>query len=404
VRGWDERILARAWKARQTDRVNTPKTKIAPRTALMMSGGGARAAYQVGFLRSLARLRPDLELPILTGVSAGAINAAFLAAHPGPFASAVADLSKLWLSLSDDKVYRVGAFGLGTNAVRWGLGLLTGGRVRPGRGMVDTEPLDETLRAALGPRGGPADGSIDGIGANIQRGRLDALAITAASYDTGRSVTFVQGPAIEGWERANRRSRAARIRVEHVLASAALPFLFPAVQIGDAWYGDGGMRLTAPFSPAIHLGADRIVAISTRHPKSEVEAEEQISRGYPSVARVAGVVLNSIFLDQFDGDALRLERINQLVENRGADPRDGLRAIDLLVLRPSRDLGMLANDFEPRQPRTLRFLTRGLGTRKLRSNDLLSLIMFQPDYLARLVDLGEADAEARKDELAAFLG
>lgn len=365
----------------------------------MMSGGGARAAYQVGFLRSLARLRPDLELPILTGVSAGAINAAFLAAHRGTFASAVADLARLWLSLDDDQVYDVGAFGLGTNAIRWGLGLMTGGRIRPGRGMVDTAPLARTMKAALGAD----DDAIPGIAENLRDGRLEALALTATSYTTGRSITFVQGPAIPGWDRGNRRSRAARIRVEHVLASSALPFLFPAVAIGDAWYGDGGMRLTAPFSPAIHLGADRILAISTRHPPTELELEQQVSPGYPSVARVAGVVMNSIFLDQFDGDALRLERINRLVEDLREEDRDGMRAVNLLVLRPSRDLGVLANDFEPRQPRTLRFLTRGLGTRKLRSNDLLSLIMFQPDYLARLVELGEADAEERAAEIAAFL-
>jgi NTE family protein len=365
----------------------------------MMSGGGARAAYQVGLLRSLARLRPDLGLPILTGVSAGAINAAFLAAHRGSFASAVADLSKLWLSLDDDQVFRVGAFGLATNAVRWGVGLLTGGRVRPGRGLVDTAPLARTLDRAMGCEGGV----VPGIAEKLRAGRLDALAITATSYNTGRSITFVQGPAISGWDRGDRMSRAARISIEHVLASSALPFPFPAVSIGDAWYGDGGMRLNAPFSPAIHLGADRILAISTRHPPDEHESEMHVSLGYPTAARVAGVVMNSIFLDQFDGDALRLERINRLVEDVPEQARGGLRVVRALVLRPSRDLGMLANDFEPRQPRTVRFLTRGLGTRGLRSNDLLSLIMFQPDYLARLVDLGEEDAEARRDELAAFL-
>jgi NTE family protein len=364
-----------------------------------MSGGGARAAYQVGFLRCLARSRPNLPLPILTGVSAGAINAVFLAAHPGPLGRAVADLSALWLSLDDDQVYRVGAFGLATNAVRWGVGLLTGGRLKPGRGLVDTTPLRRTLERALGAD----DGDVPGIAANFRAGRLDALAISATSYDTGASITFVQGPAIPAWDRGARRSRAARIRVEHTMASTALPFLFPAVQIGAEWYGDGGMRMIAPFSPAIHLGADRILAISTRHPPTPREAEEPVSVGYPSVARIAGVVLSSIFLDQFDGDALRLERINRLVTGHPEEQRDGLRHVRALVLRPSRDLGKLANDFEPRQPRTVRFLTRGLGTRDLRSNDLLSLIMFQPDYLARLVELGEADAEERAAEIAAFL-
>jgi NTE family protein len=365
----------------------------------MMSGGGARAAYQVGLLRCLARHRPEIDLPILTGVSAGAINAAFLANHTGSFVRAVEDLSALWLSLEAQDVFRVGALGLGTNAVRWGAGLLTGGRVRTGRGLVDTAPLRGTLlRAMHSP-----DGELEGIPLNLRSGRLDAVAITASSYTTGRSVTFVQGTAIPYWERANRRSRAAILRVEHVQASSALPFLFPAVQIGDAWYGDGGMRLTAPFSPAIHLGADRILAISTRYLQSDAEAEEPMSLGYPPTARVAGVVMNAIFLDQFDGDALRLERINKLVADLPPEKRDGLRPVRAMILRPSRDLGKLANDFEPRLPKTLRFFTRGLGTRKLRSNDLLSLIMFQPDYLQRLVHLGEEDAEERRAELLAFV-
>jgi NTE family protein len=376
------------------------ETKIRSRLALMMSGGGARAAYQVGFLRCLARHRPDIELPILTGVSAGAINAAFLGNHRGPFSSAVEDLSALWLSLRAEEVFSIGALGLGSNALHWGLGLLTGGRVRPGRGLVDTSPLRRTLLHALHSH----DGELDGIPENLRSGRLDAIAITASSYRTGRSVTFVQGTGIPYWERSHRRSRAAQLRLEHVEASAALPFLFPAVQVGDAWYGDGGMRLTAPFSPAIHLGSDRILAISTRYFQSEAEAEEPMSEGYPSTARVAGIVMNAIFLDQFDGDALRLERINRLVQDIPEDKRDGLRPVRALILRPSCDLGKLANDFEPRLPRTLRFFTRGLGTRDLRSNDLLSLIMFQPDYLQRLVHLGEEDAEDRRAELLAFVG
>jgi NTE family protein len=369
------------------------------RLALIMSGGGARAAYQVGLLRCIARHRPAIRMPILTGVSAGAINAAFLGNHPGPFARAVEDLSALWLSLEVEGVFRVGALGLASNALHWGLGLLTGGRLRPGRGLVDTSPLGKTLHRALRS----PDGSLDGIPKNLRSGALDALAITASSYTTGRSVTFVQGAGIPYWERSHRRSRAAQLRVEHVLASASLPFLFPAVRIGEAWYGDGGMRLTAPFSPAIHLGADRILAISTRYMQSEAEAEEPMSVGYPSTARVAGVVMNAIFLDQFDGDALRLDRINSLVQRLSEEERDGLRPIRSLILRPSRDLGKLANEFEARLPRSIRFLTRGLGTRELRSNDLLSLIMFQPDYLQRLVHLGEEDAEDRLTELLSFL-
>jgi NTE family protein len=232
---------------------------------------------------------------------------------------------------------------------------------------------------------------------------LEALAITASSYTTGQSITWVQGRRAIHWERAQRVSQSAKISTRHVLGSCALPLFFPAVQVEGAWYGDGGMRLTAPFSPAVHLGADRILAISTRYARTREEADQPVIDGYPPPAQVAGVLLNSIFLDQFDGDALRLERINQLVAGLDEAQREGLRPIELCVLRPSRDLGKLANEFEPRLSRSFRFLTRGFGTQRTRSNDFLSLVMFQPDYLRTLLELGRADGARRAREVCAFL-
>ena len=368
--------------------------------ALVMSGGGARAAYQVGVLRSLARRRPELEIPIVTGVSAGAINAAFLAARPGEWVERVERLTELWSTLGTEHVFRTGPLGLFTQIAGWGLSLLSAGKIVPRRkGMVDTTPL----RAFLTWKLQAEDGVLVGVDENLKQGRLRAVAITTSSYTTGQSITWVQGAELPQWERANRRSRPCTLRVDHVLASSALPLFFPAVRIDGAWYGDGGMRLTAPLSPAIHLGARRILAISTRYEASPEEADAPVVLGYPPPAQVAGVLLNAIFLDQFDGDALRLERINQLLAHLPAERRGGFRPIQLLLLRPSRDLGRLANDYEPRLPRTFRFLTRGLGTRRARANDLLSLVMFQPDYLRRLIDLGEADAEARAAEIEAFL-
>jgi NTE family protein len=173
--------------------------------------------------------------------------------------------------------------------------------------------------------------------------------------------------------------------------------------VDGAWYGDGGIRLAAPLSPAVHLGARRIVAISTRYGRSREEADVPAMSGYPPPAQVAGVLLNAIFLDLLDGDALHLKQINQLVARLPEAERDGLRHIDLLVLRPSQDLGQLANQFEPELPSTFRFLTRGLGTRETRSNDLLSLVMFQSDYLRRLIEMGETDAAAQMDDIRQFL-
>lgn len=371
-----------------------------PDTALVMSGGGARAAYQVGFLRWVAQSFPELEPPIITGVSAGAINAAFLASRREPWPERVERLVDLWSGLRTEDVFRVGPLGLFSRVGTWGLSLVSGGRVKPPhRGLVDTTPLREFLLRVLESE----DGHLPGIAENLREERLRALAITASSYTTGQSVTWVEGCDISQWKRAGRRSETCKITVDHVLASASLPLFFPAVAVESAWFGDGGMRLTAPLSPAVHLGARRILAISTRYGKTPVEDDTPLVTGYPPPAQVAGVLLNSIFLDLFDGDAQRLERINRLLENVAPDARNNLRPIDLLLLRPSRDLGRLANDYEPRLPRTFRFLTRGLGTRDTRSNDLLSLVMFQPDYLQRLIELGEADAEARADEIEGFL-
>jgi len=369
--------------------------------ALVMSGGGARAAYQVGALRWMARRFPATRIPILTGVSAGAINAAFLGVHEGDFETRVERLCDVWSSLHVSEVFRVGTFGLFSHLIDSGLALVSGGHLRPKHhGMVDTAPLRKFLEhALLAPTG-----ELGGIARNLDLGNVRAVAITAASYTTGRSVTFVQGRDIELWERADRVSRSCTLRVEHVMGSAALPIFFPAVRIDNGYYGDGGMRLTAPLAPAVHLGAGRILAISTRHVPSLAETRMHVLEGYPPPAQIFGDVMSAIFLDQFDGDALRLERINQLLKELPPEKRGLLRPVELLMLRPSRDLGRLANEHEPKLPRTFRFLTRGLGTKQTRSNDLISLVMFQPDYLRRLLELGEEDAAERAGEIEAFLG
>lgn len=369
-----------------------------------MSGGGARAAYQVGLLRWLARRHPELRLSILTGVSAGAINAAFLASHTTSFPERVDSLVDLWRSLTAEQVFRVDTFSLGRNVLRLGIKLVSGGAfaVPRAHAAVDTAPLWNLLTRAL-----KADGErLPGIAENLRRGDLRAVAITTSSYTTNQSITWVQGCegcGIEQWERAHRRSFNTEIQVRHVMASSALPMLFPAVKIGGQWFGDGGIRLTAPLSPAVHLGADKILAISTRYQASPSEADEHDVPGYPPPAQILGTILNSIFLDQFDADALTMERVNKILEAVPAMRERGFRPVKMLVLRPSCDLGRLANDYEMKLPGTFRFLTRGLGTKETRANDLLSLVMFQPDYLTRMIELGEADAQQRGDEIDAFL-
>jgi NTE family protein len=368
---------------------------------IVMGGGGARAAYQVGFLRSLARRYPHLEIPYVTGVSAGAINAAHLAAHHGTFQQAVEELTRLWGDLHVEHVFRTDSVSLGRQVLGTLKGLASGGHADPDRlrGLVDTEPLREFLTEALHS----VDGEITGVAYNLARGRLKALALSTSSYTTGQSVTWVQGQGISEWERPVRRSRNTVLTVEHVMASAALPMFFPAIRLADGWYGDGGIRLTAPLSPALHLGARRIIAISTRYDRSIEEADRPAVHGYPPPAQIIGVLMNAVFLDLMDQDAMRLERLNTLLERLEPEERLGLRPVKLMVLRPSLDLGRLAGRYEPRLPRVFRFLTRGLGTRATESPDFLSLILFQPDYLQALIETGEKDAELRADEIDAFL-
>ena len=369
---------------------------------LVMGGGGARAAYQVGLLRALARARPNLEVPIITGVSAGAINAAHLAAHQGTFAEAVEDLVRLWGSLSLDQVFRVDPRHLVTNALRWALQLASGGLLgQPAiRSLLDTAPLWTFLREALGER----DGRIPGIEENTRSGRLHAVAISTSSYSTGRSITWVQGARAREWARPHRRAVNARIAVEHVMASAAIPLFFPAVCVGGEWFGDGGVRLSAPLSPALHLGADRILAIPTRHDRLATEAETPMFTGYPPPVQVIGSLMNAIFLDLLDQDAWRVETMNQLLRKIEPENRDGLKVIRLLTVRPSRDLGRLAREFEGQLPSVLKFLVRGLGTRLTESPDVLSFLLFDPGYIKLMLDMGERDGEARLGEIEAMLG
>jgi NTE family protein len=371
--------------------------------AAVLTGGGARGAYQVGVLRALARHFPGLRIPVLFGVSAGAVNATFLAQHQGTFAEAAEDLAARWTSLTPEQVFRVDASQLASNGAHWLLRLASGGRLaaRSTRGLVDTQPLREFLERTLGARSGE---QLAGIEANLARGSLRALALGTTNYATGQSIIWIQGREIATWERPKRRSMHTRIGVEHIMASAALPLFFPAVRIGQDWYGDGGLRLTAPLSPALHLGADKILAVSTRFERSQEEANRPDVVGYPPPAQILGVMYNAIFLDLIDQDVLRMERMNRMLAKLPPDERNGMRIADILVIRPSQDLGRLARGYEPRLPGMFRWLTRGLGTRETSSPDVLSLLMFQDDYLARLIALGESDAEAQIADISAFLG
>jgi NTE family protein len=372
-----------------------------PQLALVLGGGGARAAYQVGVLRGIASRFPQFRAPLLTGVSAGAINVAHLANHVGPWPEKIEDLMGLWRRLHFDDVFSVEALAVIWRVTRIGLRLSVG--LPPGvaraHSMVDTRPLRSFLQRNLGCETGP----LPGIARNIAAGDLIAIALTALNYDTGETITFVEGKAIEDWERPLRKGRNIRMTVEHIMASAALPLLFGAIAIDDEWYGDGGIRLVAPLSPAIHLGADRLLVISTHYEMPPFCKLKKKGAGPPSPAVVLGALYDAVFLDQLDQDAEQIERINKLLTKLQPQDRQGLREVHTVVIRPSEDIGMLANDFEERLPRAIRYFMRRFGSQEAEEQDLISTILFHRDYIEELLKLGERDAERHADQIAKLL-
>jgi NTE family protein len=359
---------------------------------LVLTGGGARAAYQVGVLQTVSERLPDTCLPIVTGVSAGAINAAYLAAAPAPLGTAVRGLKTEWERLRSETIYGKGLGAWLHSAARW---IRPGASSRPqappeGRAVFDTHALRAFLSDSI---------RFEGIEENLRSGRLLAAALTATSYETGRSVTFVDGaPEVPLWTRSHRVAVRTRLTLDHVMASSAIPLVFPAVRLNDGFYGDGSVRQTFPLSPAIHLGADRILAIATRPSQTAPGA----SALPPSPARALGLLLDSVFMDHLDADAEVLGRANRLIEAAGAGV-EGLKPVELLMLRPSRDLESIAAEWSHRLPRTLRLAVQGLGGARPGSLGFLSYLAFDPEFTGRLIELGSADAKSHWALIERFL-
>jgi NTE family protein len=370
--------------------------------ALVLPGGGARSAYQVGAVRCLARHLPGLRFPIITGSSGGALSAVFYAAHPGSLAAAAAELAGIWRALRVEDVFRVDVPTLARHLVSWATHLVSGGgALAPDvRGFVDTRPLRDTIERGAAT----VDGELIGITRNLRRGALKAVALITLNYSTGQTVTWVQGADLKPWDQPQRRSFNTRLTVDHVMASAALPLFFPAVRLGDEWYGDGGVRMLTPLGPALRLGATRILAISPQHEPSEEEAGRPRLAGYPPPAQILGNLLQAVFLDALDEDVRRLTMMNPLLERLPPAERGDLKPVAIEVLRPSADLGALAAAYEPRLPHAFRYLMRSLGTREASSSTSLSLLMFQGDYIEKLMELGERDALAKLPEIAELVG
>jgi NTE family protein len=372
---------------------------------LVLSGGGARGAYQVGAILALAEILGQKTAPfsVLAGVSAGAINTVPLGIGADNFPGTARHLAEIWRSLTPERVYRTDAPNLTRLGARWIKDLTMGGVLGGSRStfLLDTQPLRELLEREL---------DCSRLQEHITSGALRGIAVSATNYLTGSTVTFFDGaPEIKPWVRHGRVSLREQISVDHILGSAAIPVFFPPVNVNGKLFGDGGIRMTTPLSPAIHLGAEKIVAIGIRYRRSleqTLAMNQEPATTNVSIAQISGVLLNAVFLDSLDNDIERLERINRTLgfvpdADRKKNP-DFLRRIPALVLRPSQDLGRLAADQYDKFPAMLRHLLRGIGATGDSGWDLLSYVAFQPGYVNTLIELGRNDTLARRAEVERF--
>ena len=375
-----------------------------PVTGLILSGGGARAAYQVGVLSAIADLLPDAAhnpFPVIVGTSAGAINAVALGCGALHFTDAIRQLAKVWQGFHSHQVYRSDWPGVVRQAGRFiGHSLLGIGREVP-VALLDNSPLRQLLEREL---------DLSGIGASLARRRLRALAVTAFGYESGHAVTFYQSRAeIAPWQRHGRVGLRSRLDFEHLLASAAIPVIFPPVKVSREYFGDGALRQLAPISPALHLGATRVLVLGVSGSSDSLRQHPSrpLTGTPPSLAQISGHMLNSTFIDSLEGDIELLDRINRMnrllpaAEVTGAP---GFQSVEVLVVSPSQPLDQIAARHRRELPRALRFFLRGAGATRSSGAGVLSYLLFEAGYCNELIELGYQDAMTQKDKLSQFLG
>lgn len=374
-----------------------------PKVGLILSGGGARAAYQVGVLKAISELMPKGSanpFPIICGTSAGAINSAALAIYGARFSDAVGRLSKIWRNFRVHHVFRSDFPGIMKSGAHWLAALFLGGLGKHNpASLLDRAPLCRLLKKYM---------PCDRIAQSLEDGVVESIAITASSYSSGKSVIFYQtGKKITPWFRARRYGKEEVITEDHLMASSAIPFIFSAIRLGNEYFGDGSMRQTAPISPVLHMGADKVLVIGVTN--SDIETGVNFDEPeYPSLAQIAGHILNSIFLDSMEADLERLQRINKTLgmipshhlEEHGSK----LKPVDVLVIEPTQDLQLISSKYISSLPWTIRFLLRGVGAFNKNGSSLISYLMFEKPYCRELISLGYADAMQRKNEIIEFMG
>lgn len=371
-----------------------------PKVGLVLTGGGARAAYQIGVLRAISSMLPEGSrnpFPVICGTSAGAINAASLAVSARNYHEGVRQLVGIWENFHVDQVYRSDPIGILYNSLRLlsSLVLNKHGAIS----LLDGSPLTELLSSRL---------PFQGIQKSINSGDLHALGITAWGYTSGQSVTFYQGVKnINAWNRERRFGVSTNIKLQHLVASSAIPFLFPATKINREYFGDGSMRQLSPISPALHLGAERVLVIGV-HDTLNIQPDRTKMANYPSMAQIAGHVMNSIFLDSLDVDLERLHRINEITQ---LVPREvlekntmQLRPVETMVISPSEEINKIAERYSYSLPLTMRLAYRAIGAMGRDGSTLLSYLLFEKPFCRALIELGHKDTMARKDEILQFIG
>ena len=373
-----------------------PSARTVP--GLVLTGGGARAAYQVGVLKGLAELFPDRPNPfrIIVGTSAGAVAAAVIAARARHWQRAIRAIEDVWAGFHVDQVFEVGGGQMLGSGLHWLGSLITGGLIAPPRSLFNNQPLRELLARNV---------SWSSLRRGLARGDLDALALCATSYSNSRSIAFFASrPGLAEWTRRMHVGRRAGLGLHHLMASLAVPFLFPPERIGNDYHGDGAMRQLAPLSPAAHLGANRLLIIGVRGPlETAVNLPQPLHRmSPPGPGQLLGYALDNLFMDQVYADREQMERVNQLV-GCAPDLVPGAQTIQTMLITPSED----PRDFAARHihclPRSLRALLSVAGARDARGSRLASYLMFEANYTQDLIALGHRDALALASEIRAFL-
>jgi NTE family protein len=373
-------------------------------TGLVLPGGGARSAYQAGVLRAIADILPvDAGNPfqVISGASSGALNAVMLASNAMQFREGIRRLNGIWENFHVDKVFRTDAWTAVKSGFRWGVTFGSAGLIKgQPKSVLDNSPLREMLERHIRfPR----------IQQAIDRGALRAVAVTASGYTSGTSVSFYQGiRGLVPWKRTRRLGRPEELTLDHLMASAAIPWLFPAVMLHEEYYGDGSMRQTAPLSPALHMGANRLLIIGVRRPGPDPAPTHDAIVPYPTFGQIAGYIFDNLFMDSLDADIERMRRINHTIgETRGKRVEfmdTALRQIEYLMVAPSRDIREIVERYVGNFPLSVRILLMGLGAMAKEGRPLMSYLMFDAPYCKELIDLGYRDAMESRDQILHLLG